>query len=78
VLLLHGFPVSNYLWRGIIPHLVKAGYRVIAPDQCSFGESEAPEGKENYDMELIARDAWRCSTPLTFQRPRWWPMTGEP
>jgi pimeloyl-ACP methyl ester carboxylesterase len=40
VLLLHGFPDSNYLWRGVIPHLVKAGYRVIAPDQRGFGESE--------------------------------------
>jgi len=47
VLLLHGFPDSNYLWRGVIPRLVKAGYRVIAPDQRGFGESEAPEGKEN-------------------------------
>lgn len=57
VLLLHGFPDSIYLWRGVIPHLVKAGYRVIAPNQRGFGESEAPEGKENYDMGLIARDA---------------------
>lgn len=57
VLLLHGFPDSNYLWRGVIPHLVKAGYQVIAPDQRGFGLSDAPEGKENYDMELIAKDA---------------------
>lgn len=57
VLLLHGFPDSNYLWRGVIPHLVKAGYQVIAPDQRGFGESDAPEGKENYDMALIAKDA---------------------
>ena len=57
VLLLHGFPDSNNLWRGVIPRLAKAGYRVIAPDQRGFGESEAPEGKENYDMALIARDA---------------------
>jgi len=57
VLLLHGFPDSNYLWRGVIPRLTKAGYRVIAPDQRGFGMSDAPEGKENYDMELIAKDA---------------------
>ena len=57
VLLLHGFPDSNYLWRGVIPHLVQAGYRVIAPDQRGFGRSDAPEGKENYDLELIAKDA---------------------
>jgi pimeloyl-ACP methyl ester carboxylesterase len=57
VLLLHGFPDSNYLWRGVIPHLVQAGYRVIAPDQRGFGESAAPEGKEHYDMGVIAKDA---------------------
>ena len=42
VLLLHGFPDSNYLWRGVIPRLTKAGYRVIAPDQRGFGMSDAP------------------------------------
>lgn len=57
ILLLHGFPDSNYLWRGVIPNLARAGYKVIAPDQRGFGESDAPEGKENYDMDLIAKDA---------------------
>jgi len=57
VLLLHGFPDSNYLWRGVIPNLVKEGCRAIAPDQRGFGESDAPEGKEHYDMEQIARDS---------------------
>lgn len=57
IMLLHGFPDSNYVWRDVIPLLVKAGYKVIAPDQRGFGESDAPEGKENYKMELIANDA---------------------
>ena len=57
VLLLHGFPDSNYLWRDMIPPLVEAGYQVIAPDQRGFGESDAPKEKENYAMELIAKDA---------------------
>lgn len=57
VLLLHGFPDSNFLWRGVIPRLTEAGYRVIAPDQRGFGLSEAPEGVEHYDMNLIASDA---------------------
>jgi len=43
VLLLHGFPGSNYLWRGVIPRLVKSGYRVIAPDQRGFGMSDTPD-----------------------------------
>ena len=32
VLLVHGFPDSNSVWRHQIPALVNAGYRVIAPD----------------------------------------------
>ena len=57
VLLLHGFPDSNYLWRDVIPNLTDSGYQVIAPDQRGFGISDAPEGKENYQIELIAQDA---------------------
>jgi len=57
VLLLHGFPDSNYLWRDVIPNLTDSGYQVIAPDQRGFGMSDAPEGKENYQIELIAQDA---------------------
>ena len=57
VLLLHGFPDSNELWRGIIPLLVSAGYQVIAPDQRGFGESDAPVGSKHYDMDQIASDS---------------------
>ncbi len=56
VLLLHGFPDSNYLWRGVIPNLTDSGYKIIAPDQRGFGLSDAPEGKKNYQIELIAKD----------------------
>lgn len=68
VLLLHGFPDSNYLWRGVIPILTNAGYKVIAPDQRGFGESDAPEGKENYDMALIAKDAIAILDELGFEK----------
>jgi pimeloyl-ACP methyl ester carboxylesterase len=57
VLLLHGFPDSSELWRGVTPLLVEAGYRVIAPDQRGFGESSAPRGTANYRIEYIVRDA---------------------
>lgn len=68
VLLLHGFPDSNYLWRGVIPRLTEAGYKVIAPDQRGFGESDAPEGKEHYDMDLIAKDAVSVLDELGIQK----------
>ncbi|MGR8980821.1 MAG: alpha/beta fold hydrolase, partial [Gammaproteobacteria bacterium] len=70
VLLLHGFPDSNYLWRSVIPRLVKAGYRAIAPDQRGFGGSDAPEGKENYDMALIAKDAVALMDALSIPKAR--------
>jgi len=68
VLLLHGFPDSNYLWRGVIPRLVNSGYQVIAPDQRGFGMSDAPEGKDNYDIELIAKDAIAVLEKLNIKR----------
>ena len=39
VLLLHGEPTWSYLYRHMIPILVKAGKRVIAPDLIGFGKS---------------------------------------
>ena len=57
VLLLHGFPDSNALWRHVIPALAGAGFTVIAPDQRGFGESDAPQGVEHYRMAQIVSDA---------------------
>jgi len=57
ILLLHGFPDSMALWRNVIPDLLERGYRVIAPDQRGFGESDAPNGTRNYRIEHIVRDA---------------------
>ena len=42
VLLLHGFPTSSHMFRGLIP-LLSEHYRVIAPDLPGFGFSDAPE-----------------------------------
>ena len=57
ILLLHGFPDSLALWRGVIPGLLERGYRVIAPDQRGFGESSAPRGVRHYRIEHIVDDA---------------------
>jgi len=42
VLLLHGQPDWSYLYRHMIPVLVDAGMRVIAPDHIGFGRSDKP------------------------------------
>jgi pimeloyl-ACP methyl ester carboxylesterase len=40
VLLLHGEPTWSYLYRHVIPPLVRAGYRCVAPDYVGFGRSD--------------------------------------
>jgi len=42
VLLLHGEPTWSFLYRAVIPILVTAGLRVIAPDLVGFGRSDKP------------------------------------
>ncbi|MDJ0941807.1 MAG: haloalkane dehalogenase [Woeseiaceae bacterium] len=48
VLLLHGEPSWSYLYRHMIPPLVEAGHRVIAPDLIGFGKSDKPTSKSAY------------------------------
>ena len=42
MLLLHGMPTWSYLYRDVIPPLVAAGFRCIAPDHLGFGKSDKP------------------------------------
>ncbi len=48
VLLMHGEPSWSYLYRHMIPVLVAAGHRVIAPDLVGFGMSDKPTEKSDY------------------------------
>jgi len=42
MLLLHGMPTWGYVYRYVIPPLVDAGFRCIAPDHLGFGRSDKP------------------------------------
>jgi haloalkane dehalogenase len=48
VLLLHGEPTWSYLYRTMIPPLVEAGHRVVAPDLVGFGRSDKPAARDDY------------------------------
>jgi haloalkane dehalogenase len=48
VLLLHGEPSWSYLYRTMIPVLVDAGLRVVAPDLIGFGRSDKPTEMADY------------------------------
>lgn len=51
MLLLHGEPSWSYLYRKMIPPLVQAGYRVIAPDLIGFGKSDKPQAIADYSYQ---------------------------
>jgi len=42
MLLLHGMPTWAFLYGDMIPGLVAAGYRCVAPDHIGFGRSDKP------------------------------------
>jgi haloalkane dehalogenase len=48
VVLLHGEPTWCYLYRTMIPVLVGAGLRCIAPDLVGFGRSDKPAAGDAY------------------------------
>ncbi|WP_322857466.1 haloalkane dehalogenase [Mycobacterium shigaense] len=51
VLLLHGEPSWSYLYRHVVPTLVSAGLRVVAPDLIGFGRSDKPADRHDYTYE---------------------------
>ena len=56
VLLLHGYPFLWYLWRHQIRALAAAGYRVVAPDQRGYGQTDCPHDVDSYDMTHLVGD----------------------
>src|SRR3954452_7512581 len=51
VLMLHGEPSWSYLYRKMIPPLVAAAHRCIAPDLVGFGRSDKPAERTNYTYQ---------------------------
>ncbi len=66
VLLLHGWPQHWWCWRGVIPVLAEAGYRVIAPDLRGAGWTDVPES--GYEKEQFASDVLALLDTLGVER----------
>ncbi|MEL6654202.1 MAG: haloalkane dehalogenase, partial [Bacteroidota bacterium] len=66
-LLMHGEPSWSYLYRFMIPPLVEAGYRVVAPDLVGFGRSDKPseQGDYTYQRHVDWMTAWLEAVGLT-------------
>jgi pimeloyl-ACP methyl ester carboxylesterase len=65
-MLVHGWPQHFYEWRGVIPALAGAGYRVICPDLRGLGWSEAP--RRGYRKEELAEDLVALLDALAIER----------
>ena len=51
VLMMHGEPSWCYLYRKMIPLIVKAGHRAVAPDLIGFGRSDKPVVRTDYTYQ---------------------------
>ena len=51
LLAMHGQPVWSYLYIRMLPFLVNAGIRVIAPDLPGYGKSDKPASRQDYSYE---------------------------
>jgi pimeloyl-ACP methyl ester carboxylesterase len=56
VVMCHGWPESWYSWRHQIPALAGAGFRVVAPDQRGYGQTDAPAPIEAYNIFDLVGD----------------------
>lgn len=66
VLMLHGEPSWSYLYRKMIPILVEAGYRTLAPDLVGFGRSDklARRGEYTYQRQVDWTRGWLLALDL--------------
>lgn len=66
VLLMHGEPAWSFLYRKMIPVLLQAGYRVVAPDLVGFGRSDKPALRSDYAYlnHVLWMQAWLQAVDL--------------
>jgi pimeloyl-ACP methyl ester carboxylesterase len=68
VFLLHGFPELAYSWRHQINPIADAGFRVIAPEQRGYGDSDAPADPLTYSVKNLVADLVGLLDSLELER----------
>jgi len=56
VILLHGFPETSRMWKGLIETLSSSNYRVIAPDQRGYSKGARPLKVDDYKASKLSQD----------------------
>ena len=67
VMLLHGFPNTNYQWREQIVALAEADFSVIAPNQRGYSSGARPIGIESYTSEKLVEDVRQIADALNWE-----------
>jgi pimeloyl-ACP methyl ester carboxylesterase len=68
LLLLHGFPTSSHMFRGLIP-LLADQYHLVAPDLPGFGFSDAPDRTQfRYAFDSLAKVVDRFTEGIGLKR----------
>jgi pimeloyl-ACP methyl ester carboxylesterase len=68
IVLVPGIPDSSAVYRGQLPGLVEAGYRVVAPDLLGQGESDRPSGIGHYTIAKDQERLWAAVDHLGVDR----------
>lgn len=68
MLMAHGMPTWSYLYRRMIPALVDAGYRCVAPDHIGFGRSDKPLNDDWYSIGRHTANLGQFIRTLDLQR----------
>ncbi|HJM97292.1 MAG TPA: alpha/beta hydrolase, partial [Acidimicrobiales bacterium] len=68
IMLLHGFPSTNYQYRSQIIALADAGFLVFAPNQRGYSPLARPIGIENYSADLLVEDIDLIASALNWSR----------
>ena len=63
VLLIHGYPETSFMWRGVFPALADSGRRAIAPDLAGYGDSPL-SGAGTWESHVDALERFRRDLEL--------------
>jgi len=67
MIFLHGFPEYWYSWRHQISEFSK-NYKVVALDLRGYGQTDRPQGRENYTIDVLVDDVKEVVSALGYEK----------